>query len=71
MEFRVQPTASELLSVVALLWEENDSLRSQIGSLGIHFAHRSFTPEDLQRGHGYGPSAVIKPNGSLIIAMES
>lgn len=72
MEIEITPTQKELLSIIALLWSECDSLRSRIGSGAIiSTSQRVFSNEDLIRGSHYLPHAHVKTNGSIIVRMES
>lgn len=71
MEVELTPKTEDLLSVIALLTRENDSLRSTLGSCRVSFAQRLFSREDLLRGWSLGPSAAASPSGSIIIKLES
>jgi hypothetical protein len=72
MEVEIQPTARELLAIIAILWAENDSLRERLGSGGtIRFTQRMFTNEDLVRGAQLCLKAVVKTSGSIVVTMES
>lgn len=72
MEVEIQPTARELMAIIAILWMENDSLRTQLGTnAGIHFNQRVFTNEDLVRGSHCCSKARLNHTGSIIVTMES
>lgn len=72
MEIEIQPTARELLAIVALLWAENDSLRTRLGTgAAITTTQRVFTNEDIVHGSHYVPHAHVKTNGSIVVRMES
>lgn len=71
MEVEIQPTARELMSIIALLWAEADSLRSRLGGTPIAFNKRTFSNEDLVHGASFAPKAIVKTSGAIVVSMES
>lgn len=71
MEVEIEPTYHEMLAIIAVLWAENDSLRSRLGSgATIATTQRTFSNEDLIRGGHYAPKAYMKRGGSIVVRME-
>lgn len=71
MEVINAPTVRELLSIIALLFEENDRLRERVGGCGVKFTKRVFSKEELDRGSLYQPLATAQAGGSIAIKLES
>ena len=71
MEVTIAPTTTDLLRIIALLSEENDSLRDRIGNMRCRFTKRTFTREELDRAGRLIPVATATGGGSIIIQLES
>ncbi len=71
MEVTIAPTTTDLLRIIALLSEENDSLRDRIGNMRIRFTKRTFSREELDRAARLVPVATATGGGSIIIQLES
>jgi len=69
MEVEITPTANDLLSVISILWQENDSLRERIAGASVHFASRTFSRRSLENGLA-GISVYTSPDGSLVVAQS-
>jgi hypothetical protein len=66
----IQPTADELLHVVALLIVENDSLRIMAGRHVLGEGRRTYTRDRLEEARQLKPTATISPTSLLVVSIN-
>lgn len=71
MDVQLEPTNRELLSIIALLIEENISLKSQLGKHSIHDSRRVFAADDVRRGLCLCPAVTVTNSRSVVVNLES
>jgi len=71
MEVEINPSAEDLIAIIALVQQESDLLRERIGSVGIRFHRRLFSHEDILRGRALSPQASCNCDGSISFKLES